>query len=359
MVRTLDRYLVTSFIRGFVPAWLGLVVLFFFQAMIAHLNEQPYPATQILWRGVLGLPEIFVQLAPPAVLAGTVMVLSGLSRTGELTAFFSLGFGKGRMVATLGAIVFVFCCLLLVFQDRIVPLFIKKQSTYYWHVMKKRPDFFLDVRRDKVWYRSQNLIFNLRSFDLGTKTIEGMSVYTLDERFRLVQLVEASKGVHTETGWKMLDGLVTIFDPDTPFPMTRRFESKELRISETPQDFQEIEREVNSLRLRELSAYIDRAKAAGGNTRRFEVKLHSRIAICFTPLVMCWLAIPFSLGSRRSGGLARDLGLALMATFFYWLFYSVSLSLGVNGALHPVLAAWLPSMICVLALIFLVARRPA
>ncbi|MEN9724429.1 MAG: hypothetical protein RJB38_2415, partial [Pseudomonadota bacterium] len=159
--------------------------------MIAELLEQPFPSHQVLWRGALGLPVILIQMAPPSVLAGTVMALSGLSRTGELTALFSLGFGKSRILTTLGASVLMICSGLMLFQDRIAPIFAKKRTAYYWHEMKKRPDFFLDVKRDKVWYRSKNLIFNLRSFDSRSETINGMSVYTLDERFQLVQLVAA------------------------------------------------------------------------------------------------------------------------------------------------------------------------
>jgi lipopolysaccharide export system permease protein len=327
--------------------------------MIAELLEQPFPSHQVLWRGALGLPVILIQMAPPSVLAGTVMALSGLSRTGELTALFSLGFGKSRILTTLGASVLMICSGLMLFQDRIAPIFAKKRTAYYWHEMKKRPDFFLDVKRDKVWYRSKNLIFNLRSFDSRSETINGMSVYTLDERFQLVQLVAARKAVHSKGGWQLRDGTVTVFESGNAFPLSQHFDTKELLISETPKDFQEIEKEVDTLRLRELWSYIARMREAGTNTRSFEVKFHSRIAICFMPLIMCWMGVPFSMSSRRSGGLARDLGLALGATFFYWLFYSISLSLGTNGALHPLLAAWLPSLIFFALAMVLVFRKSA
>jgi lipopolysaccharide export LptBFGC system permease protein LptF len=44
-------------------------------------------------------------------------------------------------------------------------------------------------------------------------------------------------------------------------------------------------------------------------------------------------------------------------TFFYWLFYSVGLSLGTNGALPPWLAAWLPSAIFVALAAVLITRQ--
>jgi len=341
------------------PAWLGLVVLFFTQSMIAELLEQSYPASQILFRGLLTLPQVFLQMAPPAVLAATVMTLAGLGRTGELTGMLSLGFGRPRIVISLTTVVFVISLLLLGFQDRLAPLFVRKRTAYTWQVMKNRPDFFLDFRKDKIWYRSKNLIFNLRSFDAAKKTIYGMTVYTLDENFRLVQMLDAARGVYTPQGWKLMDGTVTVFDSDRTFPLSQKFETKDLLISETPTDFQEIEKEVDTLRLADHWRYVHRSAGAGVNTRAFEVSFHARVANCFIPLVMCLLGVPFALRGQRQGGVGRDLGIALVVTFFYWMFYSVGLSLGKNGDVPPWIAAWAPSFIFLALAVVLIRRKPA
>src|SRR5262249_42693934 len=161
----------------------------------------------------------------------------------------------------------------------------------------------------------------------------GMTVYTFDPNFSLLQVVEADHAEYTPSGWKLQQGSVTVFNDKDPFPMTQGFKDKELPITETPKDFQEIDKEVDGLRFKELYRYIGRMKAAGADTKGLEVKLHSRVSLSFIPLVMCFLGVPFSTRSRREGGAARDLGLCLMLTFFYWLFYSVGLSLGSNGAL--------------------------
>jgi lipopolysaccharide export system permease protein len=72
---------------------------------------------------------------------------------------------------------------------------------------------------------------------------------------------------------------------------------------------------------------------------------------------MCFLGIPFSVGNRREGGLAKDLGLCLVLTFFYWLFHSIGLSLGTNGAVPPFVAAWLPSAVFMALAALLIARK--
>ncbi|HAR44032.1 MAG TPA: LPS export ABC transporter permease LptG [Bdellovibrionales bacterium] len=356
-MKTLDRYIAGVFIRNFLVALGSLATIFLFQAIIGETLDQPYPAEQIIYHNFLDLPRILVQMAPPAVLLATVLSLAGLARTNELTAIFSIGVSLRRLVLLLITLVFMISCMILVLEDRILPLMYKKRTNYHWHVMRNRPDFFLDIKQDKIWYRSKNLIYNLRLFDQNTKTIHGMAVYSFDEDFNLVEVVEAERAEFTKTGWKLRTGTVTVFSQEDPFPLTQKFKEKELVITETPKDFQEIEKEVEGLRLKELYRYIERTGQAGADTKSYLVKFHSKISLAFIPIVMCFLGIPFSIKSRREGGMAKDLGLCLAVTFFYWLFYSIGLSLGTNGALPPWLAAWLPSLIFAAAAAALIARR--
>jgi lipopolysaccharide export system permease protein len=358
-MRTLDRYLAAVFTKNFLLAIMALGGIFFFQAVMGQFLEREFSARQILYYRLLELPQILVQMTPPAVLLATVLTLSGLGRTNELIACFSLGVGLQRIMMMVASLVFIICCMVLILEDRILPPTYRKRTVYYWRDMKRRPDFFLDIKQDKIWYRSRNLIYNLQRFDPKSKTIHGMAVYQFDDAFNLTQLVEADSAEFRPNGWELRDGTVTQFLAEDPFPRTQPFAAKELLIAETPTDFQEIEKEVDGLRLRELWRYIGRMREAGADTKAYEVKFHSRISLSFIPLVMCALGVPFSGRNRRQGGAAKDFGLCLGVTFFYWLFYSVGLSLGTNGALPPWLAAWLPSSIFVALAATLIARRNA
>jgi lipopolysaccharide export system permease protein len=356
-MKTLDRYIALIFIKNLFFALLALSVLFIFQAMFSDLYDHHYSVDQILIYHFMNLPMVVVQMAAPSVLLATVMTLSGLARTHELIACYSIGIGLKRIMLVILILVLFVSFGNLVMQDRVLPTAFRARTNYKWHVMEKREDFFLDIKRDKVWYRSKNLVYNLQRFDSQSRTIYGMSVYTFDDNFNLIQMVGAEKAEYSPQGWKLIHGTVTVFSPDDPFPLTQSFAEKEMQIAETPKDFQEIEKEVDGLRFKELKHYIDRMKEAGADTKNYEVKYHSRMSLSLIPIVMCFLAVPFSIGSRREGGLAKDLGICLVFTFFYWLFYSVGLSLGTNGALPPWLAAWLPSTIFVVLAATLIVRK--
>ena len=356
-MKTLDQYITLGFLKNYGVAILSLTFLYFFQDLLGDLFNAEFSPYDIIFHKFYKIPLIFVQMNPPAVLLSTVITLSGLNRTNELVACYAIGVGLNRVFSVILSLVFMISCLSLVLQDQILPSFFRKATTFYWKEMKKKTDFFYDIKKDKIWYRTKNLIYNLRNFDSASKTIFGMSVYTFDENFNLVQMIDAERATYTPKGWKLMNGTVTLFPKDDPFPLTQKFEEKELVISESPKDFQEIEKEVDGLRLKELQRYIQKVKNAGADTKKYEVKLQSRISLSFIPLVMCFLAVPFSTGRRREGGLVKDLGLCMGLTFFYWLFYSIGLSLGTNGALPSWLGAWLPSAIFIALTVTLIARR--
>jgi lipopolysaccharide export system permease protein len=356
-MRTLDRYLAGIFLKNFLLAIAAVTVLFAFQGFMADLMEHQYPADQLMIYHLLNLPQVIVQMTPPAVMLATVLTLAGLTRTNELVAAHSIGVGLRRIVALIMVLVFVLSCLVLIVQDRVLPPTFKKRTAYYWRDMKHRTDFYFDLKQDKIWYRSKNLIYNLQRFDARDKTIHGMAVYNFDESFNLVQVLDAKMAEFGQRGWKLQDGTVTVFSKADQFPLTQHFKEKVLLIPETPKDFQEIDKEVDGLRLLELSRYISRMKDAGADTKAYEVKLQSRFSLSFIPMVMCLLGVPFSIRSRREEGTAKDLTLCLFVTFFYWLFYSIGLSLGTNGALPPWLAAWLPSVVFAALAVVLLNRR--
>lgn len=358
-MKTLDRYIALSFLKNFFIAVAGLTLLYFFQALLSAMLDKEFTLRQVLVFNLYQVPQTMAQMAPPSVLLGTVLTLSGLNRTNELVAAYSIGVGLKRIMALFLIIVFAVCCMLLFLQDRLLPALYRKKQTYYWREMKKKQDFFFDVKKNKIWYRSRNLIYNLKTFDSKNKIIQGMTVYTFDANFNLLQAVEAESAKYTPQGWKLMNGIVTQFNAEDPFPSTDRFRELELQIPETPNDFQEIEKETEGLKLGELWRYIQQIAKAGLDSKAFLVNFHSRISLSFIPFVMCMIGFPFSVRGRREGGVAKDLVFCLMLTFFYWLFYSIGLSLGTTGAVPPIIAAWTPTVLFGVLAVFMVSRKQA
>src|SRR5690348_14661572 len=97
-MKTLDRYLAGMFVKNLLLAVASMTTLFLFQALLGDLLDHTYPGDQVLIYDLLKLPQIIVQMMPPAVLLGTVFTLSGLNRTNELVACHAIGIGIKRIM---------------------------------------------------------------------------------------------------------------------------------------------------------------------------------------------------------------------------------------------------------------------
>ncbi len=342
-MQILARYLAATFFKNLVLALIGLTGLFYFQTLITQVND--FTMSQRILYQLYDIPATLVMIAPPSVLLATVLTLSGFSKTNELVACFSIGVSIRQIMGILFPLVFVLCCFSLVLQDRILPAFSEKKNVFYWKEIKKRQDFFLDVKQEKIWYRSNRMIYHLRNFDSQNERILGIGVYLFDEAFDLVEQIQAAEARWVGNGWMLQNGRSTRFDKETGYPVTEEFRQRPLLIKEGPADFKMIEREAERLRIKDLIRYIRSNKESGIDSRAFEVKLHSRFSLSIIPVIMFLLAVPFAISRARDGRAGRDLMIAFAITFFYWLGYSVSLSMGQNGMLPPVLAAWLPTLV--------------
>lgn len=318
--------------------------------------REDIPPAYALQFTLLQMPEVLVMLLAPACLMGTLICLSGLARRNELTAMFASGISLGRISFVVLSLVFMLCCASFVVTDRVVPPLAKARAQFYRTVIQKKPDLQTDIKQNKVWYRSRNLIYNLRSFDPRKNRISGLSIYTFNDSFDLIQQVEANTADYVDGKWQLSNGLLTIFDEAKGTPMTRHFESQVMALNESPADFQEIEKEVETLRLKFLWRYIQRNQDAGIDTRPFEVVFWSKISMALVPLVMALLGIPFAIQHHRHSSLARDISLCFFIVLVYWLLFSGALSMGKSGRIPPIWAAWLPNLLFFAFGIFMVLR---
>jgi lipopolysaccharide export system permease protein len=150
--------------------------------------------------------------------------------------------------------------------------------------------------------------------------------------------------------------LLTLFEEETGYPVTKHFNQQTMTLNETPSDFKEIEKEVETLRLKNLWRYIQRNKSAGIDTHSMEVTFWSKISMALVPLIMALLGIPFASSHQRHSSIARDISLCFFIVIVYWLLFSASLSMGKSGWVPPFWAAWMPNFLFFGFGIFMVLR---
>ena len=127
--------------------------------------------------------------------------------------------------------------------------------------------------------------------------------------------------------------------------MNDKFVEKTVVMSEEAQDLRNTGQTSNLLTQAELSRFISKNKEAGLDTIKYEVDFHSKFSFALAGLVMSLLALPFSVGQTRGGGMMKNIGICLGLVLVYWVFYSSAQTLGQHNQLRPIVAAWLPNFV--------------
>lgn len=353
----IDRAIAFTF-WGFFAAGL-LVFVTLFVAIDAMANMVQYnEVAGAVWARYYGhyIPEVLYRMIPVASLLGTVMTISSLQRGNELVALFSVGMGLSRIAAPILVSVGVLCAVVLFLSDQILPNFAKHKNYIFYHEVRKNPSLYSTVKTDRIWYRSKDVIFNIKTLNEKSQKAQGITLYFFNEAWDLIQMMTAEEVDLLGSQWLLKKGSVTLFSEDSSFPLTSKFETKAILMGEDAKDLSSSANTADILSLTELSRFIDKNREAGLDTMSYEVAFHSKFGFALAGLVMSLLGLPFAVGKARSGGIMLNIGICLGLVFLYWIFYSSSLTLGNHGQIPPILAAWAPNSISAAVALFAMKR---
>lgn len=351
----IDRYTSWLFWGYFVGGLLVFLTVFTaIDAMSTLVNYKDVSASAVMKYYLYSFPEIIRTLLPIACLLGTILTLSNLNKANELVALFSAGMSLVRISTPILIWVALISASGYWLSDRVLPGANKQKNYVLYYDLKKEPHGFSTIKTDRIWYRSKNSIFNIKTLNATGDRAQGLTMYFFSEDWDLVQMITAAEVSMLETQWKLENGTVTVFSKDSSFPLTSQFKTKNIVMAEDSKDLQSAGQTAEMMSQGELKRFIAKNKAAGLDTIAYEVGYHSKIGFAFAGLVMCLLGIPFSVGRARSGGTMLNVGISLALVFAYYVFYSSGITLGQHGTVPPVVAAWAPNLIMAsLALVLL------
>jgi lipopolysaccharide export system permease protein len=353
----IDRYISILFWGYFLGGLLVFATIFLaVDAMSTLVTYQGVSTSALLSYYGAMLPEIMHKMLPVASLLAAVLTLAGMNKANELVALFASGMSLLRISASMIVWVVFLCVVGYFVSDRLLPVTTSIKEYTFYHQIKKQPDRFSVVKTDRIWYRSKNMIFNIKTLNPETARAQGLTMYFFSDAWDLQQMITAKEMLMQGNTWKLRNGSVTLFSQTSSFPLTSDFKEKTLPMGEDSQDLTEAGATSDMLSQSELARFIQRNKEAGLDTLRYEVDYHARFGFAVSGLVMVLLGIPFAVGRARSGGIMMNLGVVIALVFAYWVLYSSALNLGKHGQLPPFLAAWLPNVLMAGLGLFLLKR---
>jgi lipopolysaccharide export system permease protein len=283
-------------------------------------------------------PNILFLMLPVAVLLGTLLTLTVLSKHSEIVAIKAGGIPVIRAVLPILVMAGLISGGGFLINETLAPASNLKAEYIYKTAIKKQT-WKVKYKKRNVWYKAKNAIYKFDLFVPEQGKMDGIAVYRFDDQFHLIERIEAEKAQYYNDRWHMLNGVRRVLIKGQPAASTG-FEEMTVDIPETPADLKVYQKKTEQMNYRELKQYVARLEQEGYDATMYRVDMHAKLSFPLVSIIMAILGIPFAIRHGRQGGMAAGFGIGVVLGVVYWIALSIMLALGHSGALGPIVSAW-------------------
>ncbi|HEX2205425.1 MAG TPA: LptF/LptG family permease [Longimicrobium sp.] len=354
MTRLLDRYVVRQFLGTFVLLVMGLPLLFIVGDITDNIDrylERGVTGGRLALSYVYYFPLFVVYAFPIAALIATVFTIGGMTRHQELTAAKAGGVSFWRIFFPLGVLSVLLAGAALGLGE-LVPITLAKRA----EILGEAPVTRQGPRINFVYQTEREGVLSARRLDPASAEMSQVVMERNATRDRPGVHRMAERASWTpKRGWKLERGFTRELYPDGREVLVR-FDSLRLPgLVETPEDLQAEPKDPEQMGYAEMSRFIGAIERSGGDANPLRVERAQKLAVALAVIVIVLFGAPLATSNQR-GGAAFGIGVSLGVTIFYMLLFRVGKALGSSGAIDPLVAAWSPNALFLVAGLFLMSR---
>lgn len=359
----LDRYIMAQLVLPFlfglgIFTSLGLSIGVLFDVM------RKVVANEISWAiavQVLGLrlPEFLVLGLPMAMLLGSLTAYSGLSTFSEIIAMRSTGLRPIRLMVPALLLGMIVTGITFWLNDWVVP-----QTTHQAAALIK-----VAQGEAGVTYQEKNIIYpEYKRIETPSGWREVLKTLFYAEQFDGRQMakltildraaIDTQKIITAETGrwnaelqgWEISNGSIYQIGKNGSFNDIQRFDQTLLSLSDAPLVLATQCQQINEMTLQVIDVCLD-SLALSRNEKRMrtlQVKKQEKFAVPSVCIVFALVGAAIGLRPQNSSK-ATSVGLSVAIVFAYYLISVISSSMGVWGTVTPLVGAWFPNVLGVVA----------
>lgn len=345
-----SSYLIRQFLLsvGIVfAAMVGLIMLIDAIELLRRAVARELPIWTILQLIVLKLPMLAQKTIPFAILVGTVLTFTRLSRSQEMIIARSSGISVWQFLAPALATTFVLGLLLITIFNPIACAMLSRYEAMESQIFSGRNNV-MAVSKSGLWLRQkeanggETVIHSLRASSLEGK-LSSVILFFFSPEGRFVRRVDAEHAVLEEGYWHLKDVTLT-----TPNENVRRLAEDTLPTTLTLNQIQESFASPESLSFWVLPGFIATLQEAGFSALRHQLYYRSLLALPFFLCSMVLVGALFSLHVPRFAKSGRLMAGSVLTGFLIYFTNDVVSAFGLSGSIPLSLAAFAPVSIITL-----------
>ncbi len=341
----LDGYVVSVYLKAVGIAFAGLLGIFYIATFI-DLTEKLFTGEasgslliQYLW---FATPQFVYYVLPIAALVGTLVTIGLLTKSSELIVMKACGVSLYRVAVPLLGLGILWSGVLFGLEESILGQS-NRRADQTRHVIRGGSPRTFDVLNRKWLVSRDGAIYHYMFYDPSRVELSGMSVYGLDEDWRLTRRTYASQATFDGEGWQGTGGWLREFRGASTATRYELFDAAPLPL-EAPDYFVTEHPDAERMTYPQLQRYIGDLEAGGFNVVPYLVALQRKLSFPFVTIVMTLLAVPFAV-TTGSRGTLYGVGVGVVLAIAYWIIISIFGAVGNAGLLPPGLAAWAPNVL--------------
>lgn len=357
-MKIIDRYISKNFIKSFLLSLIAFVGIFLVSQLfkvIRYVSDGRFSADESIIYILTMIPKILIDVAPLAVLLGSLMTISSMASNLEIISLKTSGISFKRIILFPVLISVIISGVVFYINDSLYPYALRKNRE-----IKSRDVIVREAPTEKsnAFLRGENgnYIYLMGKINRKTGFAENIEIIDLNSTFDKVERIITSKDGRynfTKKIWMLKDA--NIYDGENIAKPIKKEMFTEDRYNDEPDNFITQNVEPRTLTIKELKKAIREIKSVGGDTREFLVELGNRYSFPFASFIISFLGL--SLGSRYvRGASALNLALSVALGYGYYIVQASFEALSINGFLNPFIGGWIPNIIFLVVGIYFVYR---
>jgi lipopolysaccharide export system permease protein len=340
----IQKIIVKEWFKFFFAALIALLLLLTIADIISGLLRSNVTAREVVLNYFIEFPSALAKTFPISCLIASLFSINKLRSHNELTAIFAGGFSLLNYLMTISLCSMIVGIALIGNLSIIQPYFKSKRH----QLITDSEDKFINLKKQgfinsavsggKIWFKSSEYFFTFQRFDKRNLSLIGIEAYFLSPNYLLNKYIKASTATYQPATQKWELGNVLEYKnlDDSTFTSPKTYKVQQINLSQTPNDFVEIQSDISTLNIFKLNDYINKLSEAGINVNEYQIILYEKIA----GPVMCILFSLLSCGalfspSRRGSSMGKNLAVVFSFTLIYWLVNSYSMELGNSSKITP------------------------
>lgn len=325
-------------------AFLMLFAFFDFINELQSLGKGNYQLRHMAMFVLLTLPGHIYELAPIAVLIGTLYALTMLARHSEITVLRASGLSTAAILASLAKIGLAFVLLTFIVGDFIAP---PAERAAKQLRLEATSQVVGQEFRSGLWVKDDMSFINVRTV-LPDSRLEDVRIYEFDRNHVLRSISEAKEGEYLPPDkWRLRDVAQTVFEKDRA--RVHRLPEAVWQSAINPEILGVLLVMPERMSVASLYRYIRHLSDNQVKTQRYEIAMWKKLIYPLAALVMMALALPFAYLQDRMGAVSAKVFAGIMLGITFHMLNGLFSNLGAINSWPPLVSAITPSALFLLA----------